>query len=168
MAVSRNELKAIVKELLVEVLSEGLGNVQATSYRPPAPGRVPVSPVGGSKVPSSSRGRRSLPFDPALDVPLGGGRRVSEAAKAFPRGPGQQIMSEIFADTAANTLPSLASDAQLGRNDISEGSSPGSSFHAPPGMGSTEKINGLPEEIFGEEAAGRWADLAFMPTKKSA
>ena len=70
-------------------------------------------------------------------------------------------MESILADTAMKTLPGMvASDRQLGQVSEAVGG-------APP-MQQVEQINGRPEEIFGEEAAGRWADLAFMPAKKSA
>lgn len=63
---------------------------------------------------------------------------------------GDAVMQQILADTAATTLPSmLRHDGQ---------SSNGTSL--------VEQVNGDPEDIFGEAAAG-WADLAFaQPERK--
>jgi hypothetical protein len=159
MGLSRAELKIVIKDLLVEILSEGLGNVQAAASRPPAPGRVPISGIAEQK---RAVARRRPDFDPRLDTPLLGGRMpTAELKEAVKRNAGgNPIMQAILADTATTTLPTLlANDRQLGQNEMpDEGTAHG--------VSQVEQINGTPEEVFGEEASGRWADLAFPAPKK--
>lgn len=163
MALTRSELKLLIKECLVEILSEGLGNVQASASRPPAPGRVPIAgsiregrmPGGGSK--------KKPDFDPRLDTPIGS-RTPTAALKDQIKlnAGGNPVMESILADTARNTLPNMvAGDRQLG--NVSEAAAAGG-----PGLQQVEQINGTPEQVFGEETAGRWADLAFAAPKKLA
>jgi hypothetical protein len=63
-------------------------------------------------------------------------------------------MMDIFADTASRTLPSMlrGGDSQIGS------SSPQSMA---PAIGNVEQFRGNPEDVFGEDSASRWADLAF-------
>lgn len=72
-------------------------------------------------------------------------------------------MESIFADTARTTLAE-----QLSAGDTDAMPNPGSSGGG--NVAFREKINGTPEEVFGEEATSRWANLAFMdvPAKKTA
>lgn len=131
---SRDQLKEIVKECLVEILSEGVGNAGnlLTSRR---------SPV------TEQRTRRPRQdYDPRLDSPVNGNRQPTSALKdAIKReAGGNPIMESIFADTARTTLPSQMAG---------ENGSPGSQ---------TEQFSGEPDEVFGEEVSSRWANLAFM------
>jgi hypothetical protein len=157
MALSRNELKLVIKELLVEILSEGLGNVQATAARPRVPNRVPISGVVEAR---SAAGRRKPGFDPRLDTPVGRDRPQTDALReAIKReSGGNSVMANILADTARTTLPTM-----LSHGDTST-PMPGSA----PMLTQQEQFHGAPEEVFGEEVAGRWADLAFAPAKKLA
>lgn len=157
MALSRAELKQVIKELLVEILSEGLGNVQAAARRPLAPGRVPIAGVSESR--QRPNGRRQPSFDPRLDTPVGNNRKPTHALKeAIKReSGGNSVMADILADTAVTTLPTMLSHGDTGTP------MPGATA---PGPTQQEQFHGTPESVFGEETAGRWADLAFMPTKK--
>lgn len=144
MKIPRETLKAIVKELLLEILNEGLQN---TSSVPSVAPRTPVN---------VHEHRRRISFDPNLD------RRISPMPSRTPspqlldavkrESGGNSIMESILADTARTTLPSMLS------ND---------SVAAPAAQ---EQFTGTPEEVFGEESASRWASLAFMDgsPKKSA
>jgi hypothetical protein len=142
MKMSRDQLKNIVKECLVEILSEGLGNQQFN--------RSGVS-EGGSRA-TNHRPK----FDPALDRPV---QRQQTAAlkEAIKReSGGNPIMASIFADTAATTLSTM-----LNAGDTEAMPSAGSSRGV-----ATEQFRGNPEDVFGQEAASKWANLAFMDTPK--
>jgi hypothetical protein len=163
MKMSREQLKALVKECLLELLSEGLGDVASAPRREPVPPRVPIAGVAESR----NRARRVPEFDPRLDTPVGPGRTPTAALKdAIKRNAGgNPIMESIFADTARTTLP-----AQLAHGDVGALPTGGGPAAAPGGPVQQEQFNGEPEQVFGEEAASRWASLAFMdgPSKKTA
>ena len=64
---------------------------------------------------------------------------------------GNPIMAEILADTAAKSLPTMLENDRSG---------------APTKLGRAGIVENIvaskdPEEIFGEEAASKWANLAF-------
>jgi hypothetical protein len=67
------------------------------------------------------------------------------------------LMASIFADTAKNTLM---------EQGISNDAPPVSTVD--PRADRAAKIADLvpPEQLFGEEAASKWATLAFMPSSK--
>jgi hypothetical protein len=165
MPLTRGELKALVKDLLVEILSEGLGNVQAAAHRPLPPGRMPIQgsvregKANNGKLRLNGNGRTRPEFDPNLDTPIHKNPALKEQIRA--NAGGNPIMQAILADTAATTLQKLSSDSKLGSAALEEGASSGSR----PGIPQVEQINGRPEEVFGEETASRWADLAFADKK---
>lgn len=170
MKMSREQLKALVKECLLELLSEGLGDVTAPARREPIPPRVPIAGrATEARARPSPSARRAPEFDPRLDTPLGNGRQPTAALKAAIKqnAGGNPIMESIFADTARTTLP-----AQLAHGDVGALPQPDGSVSsgAPQGPSQQEQFNGTPEQVFGEESASRWASLAFMdaPAKKSA
>jgi len=169
MALTRGELKALIKECLVEILSEGLGNVQAATSRPLPPGRMPIQgSVREGRANGRINGARRTPdFDPRLDTPLPGGRKVTDTLKDQIRlnAGGNPIMESILADTAVTTLPTLVGDRSLGSAAVATA---GGHTEAKTGIPQVEQINGRPEEVFGEEAASRWSALAFMDPKKPA
>jgi hypothetical protein len=72
-------------------------------------------------------------------------------------------MADILADTAMTTLP-----MQLGHEPPTHS---GGGSH---GIVQQEQFHGDPTEVFGagghmrEDGSSHWADLAFMPAKKSA
>lgn len=164
MALSRGELKLIVKECIIELLSEGLGNVQAAVARPPQ-ARNPLL-NGTVREGRTANGRRKPDYDPRLDTPLGNGRQATDALKeAIKReSGGSSVMANILADTAMTTLPAMIQG---------EGPGGGGGFGIQPGA-QQEKFHGTPDEVFGDGGAQRadgsshWADLAFAPGKKPA
>ena len=150
MALSRNELKSVIKELLVEILNEGLGNAQ--SLAPSS--RAPIGEARRRLAPPNAK----RAFDHRLDTPLGNrAPKVSATMQETIKreSGGNPIMADIFKDTALTTLPTMQSHGDNG---------------SAAGLGSVlqEQFNGNPEDVFGEEASSRWANLAFATPKKPA
>jgi|SRR5579863_1411873 len=163
MPLTRSELKMLIKDILVEILSEGLGNVQAAAHRPLPPGRMPIQgSVREGKV--NGNGRRRAQFDERLDTPIARNPIIKEQIRA--NSGGNPVMAAILADTAATTLQKLSGDSRLGSAALEEGAANASARGQ--GIPQVEQINGRPEEVFGEEAASRWANLAFAEPKKLA
>lgn len=168
MKASRDQLKALMKELLLEILSEGLPIATTTQpgmVRPPQ-NRLPIQ--GMQTEARLANGRRKPQFDPRLDAPVGGRTPTDQLKEAIRReAGGNPVMMDILADTAMTTLPS-----QLSQGDsmgAGGGLEPPSRNHAP---NQTEQFNGDPADVFGSAAEMRadgsshWADLAFMPAGK--
>jgi hypothetical protein len=166
MKTTRDQLKSIVKECLLEILNEGLG-VNQTSFNVPAaqPARRQIVGVAEQRSRQQRTARQS--FDPVLDrrvVPQQQSRSslqstaINEAIKR--EAGGNAVMHDILADTARTTLSTMMSNGDTG-NGSSEPSSK---------LSQTEQFNGTPEQVFGEEVASRWANLAFVspPLKNSA
>lgn len=161
MKASRDQLKALVRSLMIEILSEGLGNLGVG----PVPG-LPA-PIGEHRL---ANGRRKPAFDARLDTPLVGGRQPTDALRhaIHAESGGNPMMAAILADTARTTLPS-----QLSGGDAMGMPSEGVG-HSASRIVQQEQFAGNPDDIF-EGAAVRpdgsshWADLAFMGSgKKSA
>ncbi len=160
MKATRDQLKSLVRELLVEILQEGLGPSVGSPVARPAVAE------GRRRQPAQASGGRQRPtFDPRLDTPLGGGRQPTDLLKEAVRqeAGGNPILADILADTAMTTLPSqLSNDSPAERGGaVSRASAPVQQ----------EQFHGDPTEIFaGGEVRGdgmsHWADLAFMPVKK--
>lgn len=138
----RNELKAIVKECLIEILAEGLqvssGDV---GLRTESPRPKQVIQASGPRRPA---------YDPRLDEPVNGKRtpnpRYKQAVReAVTMVTDDPLMRGIFADTV-KTLQS---------QDSREGMGP------PPSDAASRAVaNANPEEMF--SGSERWASLAFM------
>ena len=145
MKLSKAELKSIVKECLVEILSEGLGDAVPSRSLPSSP-RSQYQPATAKSLSDSLKRPPARAATPQLREAI-----VREAG-------GDKILESILADTAASTLPKFL---QAG-----DGKSPRSSV----GGGLVEQVvaQANPEELFGDDAASKWASLAFMdsPTKK--
>ena len=144
---TKQQLKAIVKECLLEILQEGLGNSVANQK------------IVGANHPSSKKTnslsmtqkKRTSPLDmPATPY---GQKKSSLFAAIKAESRGNPIMASILADTARTTLPKMMSGGDS--SIISESSRPGHS------ISQQEQFNGTPEQIFGEEVASKWSDLAF-------
>ena len=163
---TRMQLKALVKECLVEILQEGLGGAavpqSASVNLPMSESRRPnttlqahrparVSPLD---MPAYSNVHQQTVSKPAKRQQHSAG--LAEAIRNESRG--NPIMADIFADTAMNTLPRMMS----GGDSITESSTSSSKITQ------QEQFNGTPEQVFGEEVASKWANLAFMdaPHKK--
>lgn len=154
---SRNELKDLVKECLVEILSEGLASTPraersdnmshlAEDRRAP---RVPTRPASKGMPPRSQ--------SPALNSTIFGASQTRRTNPA--QAPAQQpaivdsvgqitndpVLAQILADTAMTTL-----QEQIG----AESSKPGSP--------SLQESVGSPMDLF--DGAQNWATLAFSET----
>ena len=137
---SRSALKGIVKECLMEILSEGLGPapVLDESARKTAPSRR--SPARNT----SSRSHRS----PVDTVSFN-----SAVEKAVNRATDDPVLSQILAETASTTL-----QEQISADDSN------SSLSATGDAGIPLDTPGI--DIFGS-ASQNWADLAFTDPKKT-
>lgn len=162
MKMKREDLKALIKECLVEVLTEGLGpQPQLTEALDRSHDDGERAHMGVGRLNDQQRQtlhRRKPAFDPRLDAPVykGSSPIASQtnqlmASVARTAAGGDNIMEAILADTAATTLQ------QQDGHSGARGSS---------GPAMTEQINGTPEEVFGADRAQLWTQLAFMPTKK--
>lgn len=137
MKISRDYLKGIVKECLLELLSEGLGSLSSPNKKVSEQRAVPVR----------SSVRPSSPLDAPRVVQSAA---LREAVKQ--ESGGDPVLESILADTAKTTLPGfLANDR-------------GQAMPTGPGASPEQHVvsQTTPEQLFGEEAAGRWASLAFM------
>jgi hypothetical protein len=167
---SRTELKGIVKECLVEILSEGLAPSASSSKklqenrqqtrRSPRQSRM-QSLAGMSSGRQSSVSENSNRRSSYLDsISFGGNQQEQQAQERPPqRKPavntnitGDPILNELLADTAMSTLQEQAS-AERGRGIVT------------PAKGADKAAviasQTAPEDLFGDEAAGKWATLAF-------
>ena len=133
--VSRNQLKGIVKECLMEILAEGLLHDEPTApkrkRRPRA--RQPAQPI------VENTGSQNDRFDLAVDKTVSG----------LTNNP---IMTDIFRDTAMTTL-----QEQLGAEKNPRAMAGGD-------MTSQHVANAELDDLFGE-ASDRWASLAFAEKK---
>jgi hypothetical protein len=93
MKISKFELKSIVKECLVELLSEGLGGGAAH-----LPSRVSE---GNNKLTSQAKQQSKMPTS-----------ALSNAIKA--EAGGNKVMESILADTATSTLPRMLENDRKG------------------------------------------------------
>lgn len=152
--ISKMQLKAIVKECLVEILHEGLGNISPVSFGSAI--NLPMT----ERPPAPKKPQKISPLDMPVSQNRGNYRHSNamiETIKNEARG--NPIMAEILADTAMTTLPKMMS----GGDTATEGTSRGSSK-----LSQQEQFAGTPEQVFGEDVASKWANLAFAepPSKK--
>jgi len=140
MKMTKSELKSIVKECLIEILNEGMGGaVNTQKMSGPADQKTVMrQPTSSQMFVESSTPRKTTP---ALR------EAIKDAAG------GNKIMESIFADTAAKTLPNMLNNDRPG---------------PVVGGGIAERVVSQtnPEQLFGEEAAAKWAELAFMGSSK--
>jgi hypothetical protein len=134
--INKNTLKSIVKECLVEILSEGIAS-QAHTPPPPKNG------LGRSRRPiAEAKARRQAADNISLE------RKITDSVDALTDDP---VMGSIFADTAKTTL-----QEQYAAEGPGNQSGP-----VPAGDGSA----GVElDDIFGE-ASQNWAALAFTEKK---
>lgn len=152
---SRLQLKALVKECLVELLQEGLGSGASQSMGV----TLPVTEVKRQQVAQQQK-RRISPLDMPATVQgqnYRGGPSGALAEAVRQTAGGNSVMADILADTAMTTLQEqIANESSAERGSASR-------------VQQQEQINGTPEEIFGTQMTSKWADLAFAtpPSKKS-
>ena len=145
--VTKSVLKGIVKECLVEILSEGIATV-AYDSGPPA------RKLSG--IDKKSRRNQKKVKRPALDN-VTFNSAISDATSVMTNDP---VMSAIFADTAKTTL-----QEQYGAESGNPMSSASRMVASHGDDASKAVANNQLEDLF--EGAGNWASLAFAEKKSS-
>ena len=152
MPVTKSQLKSIVKECLIEILSEGIGSSTV---------QISEAARGGNRqvVSKPSPSVSSVLQQNASKVKLQQQqqRQVVAIKEAIRREAGNNdVMADILADTAVNSLPAMLEGDRTRSAPL-------------PPVGTVERVvaSATPDQLFGEEAASKWAALAFMdPIKK--
>lgn len=143
---TRDQLKALIKECLIELLMNGLGQ------------QIKTVNISGIQEHKQNIMETKKKFDPRLDTPI---KQASQLKEAIKHASGNDpVMASIFADTAKTTLQS-----QMAAGDTAGTPTLGTSA---PKLAQQEQFAGNPEDVFGECAA-KWASLAFMdaPQRKT-
>ena len=142
MKLTKDDLKQIVKECLVEILTEGMGTSTSS-----------VNEVKKQSLQKKSTTHSAFAARQSAERTRTPSAALKEAIKV--ESGGNPIMASILADTAANSLPSML-----------ESDTPGKFAPAPTGTAERVVAASAPEELFGEETASRWANLAFSSSPK--
>lgn len=156
MKMSRGQFKEIVKECLIEILSEGMGTPSSIKEsisrhevlsRNLSSARQDHSSLHRRPQDTISYGQKNNSQHSVLDKKV-----MNEVIKNEAKG--DAVLASILADTASTTLPNMLMNE--GRNQ------------PPAPVGSIERVvaEANPQELFGDEAASKWAALAFMDTPK--
>lgn len=148
---TRQQFKSIVKECLVEILAEGMGSSIGDSINEAAAKKIkkqlPEKHQSFSDVLQQNASRTKIRPLPS---------NISAVKDAILKEAGNNaVMVDILSDTALNTLPTMLESDRA-------------KSHLQP-TGTVERVvaAATPDQLFGEEAASKWAALAFMdPTKK--
>lgn len=140
MAITKNQLKSIVKECLIEILAEGMGPNVSSSINESAK-RTSLSTRPSQQTPSISTVKQQIASKTQYNV-----SNIKEVIRK--ESGGNSLMADILADTAAKTLPAMLENDRRGAP-------------APTGVIEQAVANHSPEQLFGEEAASKWAALAF-------
>ena len=148
---SRNVLKDLVKECLVEILAEGLANnsealTEAPARKVATKRQQPARRVGPDLISMGGKKQAKKP-NAALE------QRIRAASG------GNDIMESILRDTAKNTLPNMVAAEGKGTADQSMAQRMSRGDAATKAMAATD-----PMDIF--DNAGNWATLAFADAKK--
>lgn len=166
---SRTELKGIVKECLVEILSEGLAPSANSSKKlqenRQQPRKTKTRQTRMQNLAGMRSGRQSNISEGVgsrasyLDSISFGENQKQENTQTSQRKPpvntnitGDAVLNELLADTAMSTLQEQAS-AERGRSNMSTSKSAD--------QAAMIASQNAPEDLFGDEAAGKWATLAF-------
>ena len=132
----KSELKEIVKECLVEILSEGL-----------SPKKNKITAVSSKRKKKITENKKSRHLDKISYKP----KRKSNLKTDLTEDP---VMNQIFADTAKSTLQEqVSADSRRPMNSqvMSQGDQ------------AAKIVNkNSPEDLFGQETADKWASLAFL------
>jgi len=139
MGITKQQLKSIVKECLVEILAEGINTTKHSIQESST--QVKHSQKSTTQQNSYKRGQ-NVKYSQTLAETI---KRESN---------GNPVMESIFADTAANTLHTM-----LNENQYSQPPVPASSVE-----GAVSRST--PEQLFGNDVASKWAELAFAETPK--
>lgn len=141
MKMNRAQLKALIKECIVEVLSEGTDNVgvmteSSTRAKPPQKS-ARSTPTPRPTRPASA---------PAVEKP-----RVPKQPTMFD----DPVMNSIMADTAQTTVREQAKYGHSGP------SRPGTDSTGPADPYAAALYERAPDEVFGTETTSKWERLAF-------
>jgi len=143
----RSELKSIVKECLVEILAEGIGNSNVATNEYVNESNQESFKSAPKKHTLSSKRRKSY-----LDSMQMGSSKTNQNSKKTNL-TNDPVLNELLADTAQTTLKEqVAADSKNRMAGMSR----------PADAAAAEVSKSLPEDLFGGEAAGKWAKLAFF------
>lgn len=143
MKMTKTELKAIIKECLIEILTDSLGGSLKESRH---------TSVSEATQPRQSRvtyAARKPTTDPLLDSPA----LRPDALKALAEG--DDVMASIFADTVGSTL-----QKQGLKFSYDEGTGSTGAPHADMMAEAVSRIDD-PNEAFGGGGEASWAEVAF-------
>ena len=145
--ISRDDLKSIVKECLVEILSEGLVS-SATKVNEVKATKVATQPRMGvqGRLPEQGEFRRKLAENVRVGPP-----QQNNHAENIAKVTSDPILAEILADTANTTLVKMI---QAEGRPMASG---------PVDSASMQAMNSDPMDLF--EGADKWSDLAFAPKR---
>lgn len=142
---TKSVIKQIVKECLVEILSEGIGKSASLPAK-----KQTYSP---RKIKEAKQKRKI--YEESLDygeIPSMPKRRPKINTNIT----NDSVLNEILADTAKNTLQEQLA-AENRKNMVTVASQ---------GDNAARTVaNSNPEDIFGNEAASKWSQLAFFDSK---
>ena len=160
---SKQELKEIVKECLVEILSEGI--ISSSNIRESSNDRISSSNKQSQLMSMLNKKRSQVKEDhPRSDNKIANKKMDDNLIQAAKMAAGKDnVMASILADTASTTFKQNSQHLVAGENiDLSESNS---SLMSQPTHGndsvSLAVANSTPEEIFGDDMMDRWASLAF-------
>lgn len=137
MKINKAQFKSFVKECLVEILSEGIGGF-------PVNKSVQSSVTFPEKTQNILKQQQLSSAAPKIPT-----QHLKEAIRR--EAGGDKMLESVLADTAASTLPKML------QNDGKFSSKP-----SPTGIVEQVVAASNPEDIFGEDTASKWANLAFM------
>jgi len=150
--IGKSELKALIKECLVELLAEGLGSnlTEAVGAKPRGPrnrdtevlsGQIRTAPRAAIDQPKrrSALDERVTPIQRTPPAP------IPAAVSALTKDP---IMAAIFADTAQTTLIEQQNGVRPGQD-----------------MAAQAAARVDPTQLFDEEQIDRWNEAAFKPSR---
>lgn len=142
---TKSSLKGIIKECLIELLSEGLSSSPESLAESFVRGDIVKETINTDKHISTKKSmNKSKTFNPSFE------KKAKQTVNSITSDP---IMAEIFSDTANSTLQEQIQ---------AEGKIPANKF----GDSAAKTVDSIDDmsELFGE-ATGNWADLAFNNVK---
>lgn len=145
----KSELKKIIKECLVELLAEGLSPRNVGGFTDQL-SEAAQSSTSQRLQPTQTLNRKSAAPTPYRAPPV-----IKDAIREVAGG--DNIMADIFADTARTTLQDMiGAEARGGHSMVAEQGD------------KAAKLADVsdPIEMFGQGAAASWAALAFADNKK--
>ena len=148
--IGKQELKALIKECLVEILAEGLGSnlteVVHTAPRNNGQRNRDVEPIPGQpRHPAVAQQRRQSPLDERVTPRrMSAPNPIPPEITALTRDP---VMAAIFADTAQTTLQEQA-----------RGVMPGD-------VAAQAAARTAPEQMFDEATMDKWNQAAFQSAR---